>query len=88
MAEQKQLRILCFGNSLTVGYHNWGLGEHPYADKMKEVINTAFPEVEIYTQIDGLPGDLVVPPGHFLSRIQADCKDAQWDWIIFLGGTK
>ncbi|KAJ5246410.1 SGNH hydrolase [Penicillium chermesinum] len=86
MPEKKQLRILCFGDSLTAGYHSWGIGAHPYAAKLKQTLETALPNLEIESKVDGVPGDLVVPPGSFLRRIQDDCK-TQWDWVIFLGGT-
>lgn len=84
-----KLSILCFGNSLTAGYYCYGLEYHPYAGKLKETINAEFPAFEITTDVDGLPGDLVIfPPGSFLSRIQGKCAKTRYDWVIFLGGTK
>lgn len=89
MVEQKELRILCFGNSLTVGYYDYGISEHPYAARMKEVIENALSDIDVQYVVNGVPGDLVVHPGRFLSRIENDCsKETKWDWVIFLGGTK
>jgi hypothetical protein len=79
------LRILCFGNSLTAGFWQYGLEYHPYAGKLKEKLESAdidlFPGTNTRTQkprilvdVDGMPGDLVVtPPGCFLGRMKAKC---------------
>ncbi|KAJ5573524.1 SGNH hydrolase [Penicillium hispanicum] len=84
----EELSILCFGNSLTAGFYCYGLEYHPYAGKMKESILAEFPTLQITTEVQGLPGDLVIfPPGSFLSRIQAKCAKPRYDWVIFLGGT-
>ncbi|PYH85715.1 SGNH hydrolase [Aspergillus uvarum CBS 121591] len=84
----KSLSILCFGNSLTAGYYNWGLEYHPYAWKLEERLKAAFPTHTIRIDVDGLPGDLVnSPPGRFLPRLEQKCAAASYDWVIMLGGT-
>ncbi|KAJ6126212.1 GDSL-like lipase/acylhydrolase [Penicillium samsonianum] len=50
MAEK--LSLLCFGGSLTAGYYSYGL-EHPYAGKLKESLEAAFPNIEITVDVDG-----------------------------------
>ncbi|CAI7677053.1 unnamed protein product [Penicillium manginii] len=85
MAEK--LSILCFGNSLTAGYYNFGEHYHPYAGKLKEIIQPVIPTTEITTDIAGLPGDLVCFPGSFISRIAEQTVRKKYDWVIFLGGT-
>ncbi|KAJ5599941.1 hypothetical protein N7450_001008 [Penicillium hetheringtonii] len=56
--------ILSFGNSLTAGYYCFGLEYHPYAEKLKETIQVLRPNIEITTDVEGRPGDLVTSPGH------------------------
>ncbi|PYH49690.1 SGNH/GDSL hydrolase family protein [Aspergillus saccharolyticus JOP 1030-1] len=84
----KSLSILCFGNSLTAGYYNWGQDYHPYAWKLEKRLKAAFPTHILRIDVDGLPGDLVKsPPGRFLPRLQQKCAATSYDWVIILGGT-
>ncbi|KAJ5690560.1 SGNH hydrolase [Penicillium macrosclerotiorum] len=70
----EKLSILCFGNSLTAGFHSYGLEFHPYAQKLVETIKNEFPGLEVQATVAGQSGDLVVsPPGAFLSRIEMKC---------------
>ena len=67
-----KLHILCFGDSLTAGFWHGGLEFHPYAIKLKEELQKAFPDTEIIVDVDGVSGDFVSsPPGRFLRRIQS-----------------
>jgi hypothetical protein len=85
----QSLSILCFGDSLTAGFYHHGLGYHPYAKKLYECLQAAFPTAEFMIEVDGAPGDLVTsPPGSFPSRIQGKCVTKKYDWVIVLGGTK
>ena len=85
----KKTSILCFGDSLTAGYCCYGLQYHPYAGKLRETLQAAFPGTEIVIDVEGVPGDLAIsPPGKFLPRIQDKCFSTQYDWVIVLGGTK
>ncbi|KAL5356605.1 SGNH hydrolase [Aspergillus floccosus] len=80
--------ILCFGNSLTAGYHQFGLDYHPYAWKLEEKLKAAFPSHTFQVDVDGLPGDLVInPPGRFLPRLQKRCAEISYDWVVVLGAT-
>lgn len=70
----KRVSILCFGNSLTAGYYQFGLDYHPYAWKLESRLKTAFPSHTFLVNAEGLPGDLAIgPPGRFLPRIQEKC---------------
>ncbi|KAJ5633087.1 SGNH hydrolase [Penicillium lividum] len=79
--------ILCFGNSLTAGYHSYGIGYHPYADELERVLREEFSGIEFYPTVEGLAGDLVCWPGSFQSRMKLKCDHARYDWTICLGGT-
>ncbi|RAL12970.1 SGNH/GDSL hydrolase family protein [Aspergillus homomorphus CBS 101889] len=84
----KSLSILCFGNSLTAGFYDFGLNYHPYAWKLEDRLTGAFPDHTIKVDVDGLPGDLVnCPPGRYLSRLEQKCAANSYDWVIMLGGT-
>jgi hypothetical protein len=70
----KELSILCFGDSLTAGYYHFGCDYHPYALTLKDKLQAAFPTTTFTVDEDGLPGDLVISPvGRFLSRIHTKC---------------
>ncbi|KAF2157443.1 SGNH hydrolase [Myriangium duriaei CBS 260.36] len=84
----KKLYILCFGNSLTAGYYNMGLGEHPYAIKLAQTVTKMLPDYEVETVVEGRPGDMVLKGrGAFLQRMQEQFADDDFDWTIVLGGT-
>ncbi|KAM0806949.1 putative SGNH hydrolase-type esterase domain-containing protein [Seiridium cardinale] len=80
------LRILCLGDSLTAGYPP----AHPYAGKLVEYLEAAFPTHGVEIQVDGVPGDLVTR-GSFIKRMETMWKmqepEGGFDWTIVLGGT-
>lgn len=94
------MRILCFGDSLTAGYSQFGTIYHPYKDRLEQLIAMAYPSLQVETVVDGMPGETVV--GGFERRMQkhfpdnnlringdaaADNATAPYDWAIILGGT-
>ncbi|KAJ5950070.1 SGNH hydrolase [Penicillium verhagenii] len=89
------LSILCFGDSLTEGFHTWGIYKHPYADELVDVLEKRFPSLrlKITADVAGKPGDTAVyakgslERGTFLPRIQLKCDKKKYDWVIVLGGT-
>ncbi|KAH1788181.1 hypothetical protein KXX36_006382 [Aspergillus fumigatus] len=83
----KELSILCFGASLAAGYYHFGCEYHPYALRLKEKLQAAFPTTKFTVEEDGLPGDLVIKPGRFLPRIKEKFDGSNYDWVIVLGGT-
>ncbi|KJZ78405.1 hypothetical protein HIM_02443 [Hirsutella minnesotensis 3608] len=75
------LRILCFGDSLTSGYHTLGLGEHPYSEALASRLASAAssstsststtPNVKVDT--NGVAGDLVTRPAFYRRLVNACC---------------
>ena len=68
----KKLRVLCFGDSLTIGYSSFGAIYHPYSETLEQMVAMALPEVEMDIVVDGRSGDMV--RGGFYERIQKNCK--------------
>jgi len=82
--EQKPLRILAFGDSLTAGYYKYGRAYHPYSKHLTYLFESANISVKINEQ--GESGELVVPT--MVNRLRHLLQnDASYDWIIILGGT-
>jgi lysophospholipase L1-like esterase len=68
------LRILCFGDSLTEGYNNYGLSMDPYSSTMKELLEARIgDEYEIEVETDGVSGELVTGGG-FEGRMRSWCE--------------
>lgn len=90
---QKNLKILCFGDSLTAGYTMMGYAHHPYSEVLQVVLERFFPSTRITVDISGLSGDQVVGPSSmFVRRMEgktakAAAEGAPYDWVIVLGGT-
>lgn len=93
VAPKKDLKILCFGNSLTAGYTMMGLASYPYADFLELYLARLFSSTKLTIDVSGLPGDRVIGSGsQFLRRMQNRCDKAvsegrPYDWVIVLGGT-
>ena len=87
----KNLRILCFGDSLTAGYTQYGCEHQPYADRLRAGLRYLLSTQNIDAEVAGLSGDRVQGPmGQYLSRIKDKCpvdEQRQYDWIIIMGGT-
>lgn len=84
----KNLRILCFGDSLTAGYTMCGYEHHPYADHLRTSLEHMLNSSDVQVEVAGLSGDQV--QGQYLRRIKAKCpisKEPKYDWIIIMGGT-
>jgi lysophospholipase L1-like esterase len=82
--QQKPLRILALGDSLTEGYYDYGRRYHPYATHLTHLFESA----NIPVKIDqlGRSGERVVP--NMVNRLRYLLKqNASYDWIIILGGT-
>ncbi|POR36519.1 Uncharacterized protein TPAR_03209 [Tolypocladium paradoxum] len=80
------LTVLCFGDSLTQGYHNYGLGEQPYSEVLAERLEAALPERDVQVVTSGVPGDrAVLRP--FRQRLKTECEARSYDWVIMLAGT-
>ncbi|KAI4213857.1 MAG: hypothetical protein LQ351_003552 [Letrouitia transgressa] len=85
----KTLRILCFGDSLTAGYSDYGYSHYPYAKRLQVPLENFLPLTKISITVAGLSGDRVIA-GQYLQRIQHQCiapEEKSYDWIVVLGGT-
>jgi lysophospholipase L1-like esterase len=71
MAARPKLRILCFGDSLTVGYASYGAIHHPYSETLEELLKMAFPDLQIEMVVDGLSGSTV--KHGFQTRMNEQC---------------
>lgn len=82
------LKILCFGDSLTAGYSQWGMQHYPYGVHLKDHLRAAFPNTRIVVDVEGMSGAQV--RGQYTRRLNRVCMKAQdepYDWIIIMGGT-
>lgn len=60
---RKTLRILCFGDSLTQGFHSFGMGESPYSTQLAQRLREALPEdAKLEMRTSGVPGDVAAFP--------------------------
>lgn len=85
-SNKTHIDILCLGDSLTGGYPP----AHPYAGKLVESLEAAFPTHHVNVEVDGVPGDLVAR-GSFAERMETMWRiqgRKGFDWTIVLGGTK
>ena len=88
MAPQQDIRILCFGASITAGHYCFGLKHHPYAIRLRSRLQEVLPSDTVTIDVDGLSGDQVLN-GHYLPRLQHRFKDndtKKYDWLILQGG--
>lgn len=61
---RKTLRVLCFGDSLTQGFHSFGMGESPYSTRLAERLREVLPEgTALEMRTSGVPGDVAAFPG-------------------------
>ncbi|KAL8652389.1 MAG: hypothetical protein Q9226_004292 [Calogaya cf. arnoldii] len=90
MAQAQEIRVLCFGASITAGWYNSGLQRHPYAIRLKDRLRKALPSYNVEVDIDGQSGDRVVG-GEYLSRLEPyfnviGGKKGKIDWLVFQAG--
>jgi hypothetical protein len=72
---KKSLDILCFGDSLTEGYSEYGLLFTPYSTTLCEKLKAIFgSEFEIGVHTDGESGEQVTTG--FLHRMQQHCTSS------------
>ncbi|KAL9597448.1 MAG: hypothetical protein Q9219_005140 [cf. Caloplaca sp. 3 TL-2023] len=88
MSPSNELRILCFGASITAGFHAFGFKHHPYVKQLSRRLQEAFPFRKITIDIDALSGDKVIG-GQYHSRLNPHFlpnSQPKYDWVIFQGG--
>lgn len=84
---KRPLHILCFGDSLTEGYSQWGMVMTPYSRTLRDVLEkrlNAYGRSEgekegkegekwnVLVETDGVSGELVTK--YFLGRMESQCK--------------
>lgn len=82
------LKILCFGDSLTAGYIQWGTQHYPYAVHLRDQLQVVLPSTKIHIDIEGMSGAQV--RGQYTGRLNRACTKAKaepYHWIIIMGGT-
>ncbi|KAG6018589.1 hypothetical protein E4U41_003757 [Claviceps citrina] len=82
----KPVQILCFGDSLTSGYHDFGINSHPYAIAFAAMLRAALPHMAFDVHHNGKPGDVGAWPA-FNERLKQECAKRHYDWVIILAGT-
>ncbi|KAI1339348.1 SGNH hydrolase-type esterase domain-containing protein [Xylariaceae sp. FL0016] len=84
IAIKTPFNILCVGDSLTTGSPSL----KPYALKLKQKLEEAFPTWDVDCDVQGKEGDQVTQGG-FDKRIQTSwaVSDRPFDWTIVLGGS-
>ena len=81
---RKTLRILCFGDSLTQGFHGFGMGESPYSTQLAQRLREILPEgTKLEMRTSGVPGDVAAFP-RFRERFtqQSVCTAANMIYIF------
>lgn len=82
----RQLRILCFGDSLTAGYNQHGKNFYPYCSPLGNIMRYHSP-LNIYTEAKGIVGEMAHKQmTHRLPMVLGNAT-SQYDWIVILGGT-
>ena len=72
-AEAGRVRVLCFGDSLTSGHCSGGLKQHPYSQRLADLLTRALPGKSVEVLTNGVPGDVASSP-RFHQRLQRQCK--------------
>ncbi|KAF4626033.1 hypothetical protein G7Y89_g12134 [Cudoniella acicularis] len=87
---KRTLKILCFGDSLTEGYAQWGAVMAPYSKTLGKVLREKMGEEwEIEVATEGVSGELVMGMPRRMGRVyeKPENKLSPPDFTIFLGGT-
>lgn len=85
---KSSLRVLCFGDSITLGHSPASSAAHPYSEALRSTLATAFPALDIDIHVDGGLGAsasnlLSLTERIFLARGGGN----PYDWTVVLGGT-
>lgn len=84
--DPQQIRILCFGDSLTAGYNKHGKSFYPYCSPLGNVLRY-HSRYNILTEAKGIVGEMAHKQmTHRLPLVLGNAT-FQYDWIIILGGT-
>ena len=79
------MNILCFGDSLTAGYHDHGKAFTPYGNHLRQLL-TYSSKIPVNLKIKGIVGEMTHK--QMVSRLPEILgNNTAFDWVIILGGT-
>ena len=79
------MNILCFGDSLTAGYHNHGKAFTPYGNHLRQLL-TYSSRIPVNLKIKGIVGEMTHK--QMVSRLPEILgNNTAFDWVVILGGT-
>ena len=86
-AAKNQIRVLCFGASITAGFSAGGLHYYPYATRLSARLADELPTSHFSINVDGSPGDTMLH-GQYINRMNRDMANATipYDWVIIQAG--
>jgi len=82
-------RMLCVGDSLTSGYHHFGLCHDPYSNHLKKLLQNHLKDLKVEVieiGSDGYRTDQILEQFDAFLK-QCETKKEKWDCIAILGGT-
>lgn len=79
----KTLSILCFGDSLTSGWHSFGMESHPYSIAFAARVQESLPDTKLEVHTSGVAGD-VATFQRFQQRLEVECE-CNICTVLFLG---
>ncbi len=77
------LRFLAIGDSLTAGFCNYGLTNHPYSINLIKLFSSS--NIPLIVDQKGISGERVV--SSMVKRLENLLIKSDYDWVIILGGT-
>lgn len=80
----RTIHILCLGDSLTAGFTHAGSDYHPYTTALQARLKELWPFTEIKIDLDGVPGDMVTPPGTYIPRITSRCMYKAFFYVVVI----
>jgi lysophospholipase L1-like esterase len=83
---QSPLRFLAIGASLTAGFCEYGLTNHPYSIRLSELFYSA--NIPVVIDQRGVSSERVVPT--MVKRLETlliNENNPHYDWVLILGGT-
>ena len=80
-----QIRVLCFGASITAGWSALGNHYYPYATRLSARLADELPTSHFSIDVDGSPGDTMLH-GQYANRMQKDVGNAKvpYDWVMYV----
>ena len=83
-SDEKTLCILCFGDSITQGYHGIEGVFHPYTESLRRHLTKKYPDVYVRIFTRGRGGDMV--HGQMPARLERELGRENFDLVVILAG--